>query len=114
MEVNEDGSGNLGSDHHQYDERQHRAMKRRPMDQELEELAAELETSVQEVDTYDALIEEMQRGDVKVAVPAVSTRQLVQQQEKEEWVRTAEKKSSITVYRMGKRDIAKEAFFDNS
>ncbi|KAH7976903.1 hypothetical protein HPB52_021480 [Rhipicephalus sanguineus] len=53
-------------------------------------------------------------GDVKVAVPAVSTRQLVRQQEREEWVRTAEKKSSMTVYMMGKGDIAKEAFFDNS
>ncbi|KAH7940113.1 hypothetical protein HPB52_021862 [Rhipicephalus sanguineus] len=71
MEVDEDGSGNLGSDHnrirlifgrgHRYDERQHRAMKRRPTDQELEEMAAELETRVQEVDTYEALIEEMQR-----------------------------------------------------
>ncbi|KAH7963808.1 hypothetical protein HPB52_022932 [Rhipicephalus sanguineus] len=53
-------------------------------------------------------------GDVKVAVPAVSTRQLVRQQEREEWVRTAEKKSSMTVYMIGKGDIAKEAFFDNS
>ncbi|KAH7955515.1 hypothetical protein HPB52_001189 [Rhipicephalus sanguineus] len=53
-------------------------------------------------------------GRVKVAVPAVSTRQLVRQQEREEWVRTAEKKSSMTVYMMGKGDIAKEAFFDNS
>ncbi|KAH7963602.1 hypothetical protein HPB52_021678 [Rhipicephalus sanguineus] len=61
-----------------------------------------------------ALCLESTQGDVKVAVPAVSTRQLVRQQEKEEWVRTAEKKSSMTVYMMGKRDIAKEAFFDNS
>ncbi|KAH7968259.1 hypothetical protein HPB52_007268 [Rhipicephalus sanguineus] len=57
---------------------------------------------------------ESTQGDVKVAVPAVSTRQLVRQQEREEWVRTAEKKSSMTVYMMGKGDIAKEAFFDNS
>ncbi|KAH7952409.1 hypothetical protein HPB52_022839 [Rhipicephalus sanguineus] len=53
-------------------------------------------------------------GDVKVAVSAVSIRQLVRQQEREEWVRTAGKKSSMTVYMMGKGDIAKEAFFDNS
>ncbi|KAL3172457.1 hypothetical protein MRX96_043369 [Rhipicephalus microplus] len=54
------------------------------------------------------------QGEVHVAVPAVSTLQLVRQQETEEWVKAAEKKSFMIAYMTGKRDIAREGFFDNS
>ncbi|KAH8038093.1 hypothetical protein HPB51_021650 [Rhipicephalus microplus] len=54
------------------------------------------------------------QGELHVAVPAVSTLQVVRQEETEEWGKAAEKKSSMTAYMTGKRDIAREGFFDNS
>ncbi|KAL3172449.1 hypothetical protein MRX96_043361 [Rhipicephalus microplus] len=54
------------------------------------------------------------QGEVHVAVPAVSTLQLVRQQETEEWVKVTEKKPSMIAYLTGKRDIARQGFFDNS